>query len=74
MVREKVVDPELLFQIFNPMSIISAWEHYRENIESRRESGNQPSLFDAFEYLAEEAGKRYPDLKIGRPRWGYETE
>ena len=74
MVREKVVDPELLFQIFNPMSIISAWEHYRENIESRRKSGNQPSLFDAFEYLAEEARKRYPHMKIGRPRWGYETE
>jgi hypothetical protein len=72
MLREKIVDPDLLFQMFNPGSIITAWEHYRDNILARRKSRNQPALFEGFEYLAEEARKRYPEITPFRAQWGYE--
>jgi hypothetical protein len=74
MLKEKVVDSEMLFQLFNPVSIMTAWEHYREQIIARRETGNQPTLFEGFEYLAEEARKRNPDITPRKARWGYELE
>ena len=74
MLRERVIDPDLLYQIFTPVSILNAWEHYKANIEARRERLNDPTLFEAFEYLSDETRKRYPDLVITRSRWGYESE
>jgi len=38
MLKEKVVDPELLFQIYQPNSIMRAWESFEPSISFRRES------------------------------------
>ena len=63
MLRERVISPEMLFQLFNPASIMLAWEHYKVSILYRRENDDQPNLFDGFEYLAEEASKMLPEFR-----------
>jgi hypothetical protein len=72
MLKEKIIDPEMLFKIFNPTSIMTAWEHYKRSIMARREHRNQPDLFESFEFLADEARRRYPDITPSRAQWGSE--
>ena len=62
MLKEKVVNLELLFQIYQPNSIMRAWETFEPSITYRREKENNPSLMSAFEYLYEEVKKRYPNI------------
>ena len=69
MLREGFIEAELLFQMFNPGSILAAWEHYKENIASSRERRYQPDLFRGFEYLAIEAQKKYPEIVPTKPNW-----
>ena len=69
MLREGVISPEMLFQLFNPASIMIAWEHYKVFIFYRREHDDQPNLFDGFEYLAQEARKMLPDFSPEKPDW-----
>ena len=66
MLKEKVIYPDLLFRIYQPGSIMMAWEHYEGNIRHRREIANDPTLLDGFEYLYGEAKKRYPDINTDR--------
>jgi hypothetical protein len=73
MLKEGVIEPELLFKIFNPGGILSAWAHYKDNITTRRERYGPPNLFEGFEYLAQTAMERYPDLEPRRPRWREQT-
>ena len=55
--------------MFNPGSIIAAWEHYKENVASNRELRFQPDLFRGFKYLAMEAHKKNPEVVPTRPKW-----
>ena len=66
MLKEKVMEPELLFRIYQPRSIMIAWEHYEDNIKYRRETSKNPTLLDGFEYLYNETKNRYPDINTDR--------
>lgn len=68
LLKEGYIEGDLLFQIFNPGSIIAAWEHFKANILSRSKSRSQPDLFSGFEYLAMIARKKYPDVVPSRPQ------
>lgn len=62
MLKENYIESDLLFRMYNPKSIMHAWTHYEKNINDRRTSNNQPYLFSDFEYLANEAKKRHPEI------------
>jgi hypothetical protein len=62
MLKESIIEPDLLFQIYQPDSVLSAWEQYEVNIRYRREFTNDPTYQSGFEYLYVEAKKRYPDI------------
>ena len=62
MLKEKVIEPDLLYKIYTPSSILFTWEHYRENVLARRVETNDPNQLSEFEYLYEETKKRYPDI------------
>jgi len=62
MLKEKMMDPDLLFQIFNPQFIMRLWEKSENGIKGNRETNNYPTYMDAFEYLYNETKKRYPDI------------
>ncbi len=68
MLKEKVVDPDLLFKIYQPRSIITTWEHYERNIRHRREITNNSELLDCFEYLSLQAKKRVGDINTDMPK------
>ena len=62
LLKEKNVDPELLFQLYAPGSVISLWEKHLPHVEQVRELFNYPGLYSGFEYLYNEAKIRYPEL------------
>jgi hypothetical protein len=62
MLKENMMDPDLLYQIFNPRFIMRFWEKIEKNIRSHREGNNHPTHLAAFEYLYNETKKRYPDI------------
>ncbi len=67
MLKEDVIDPDLLFNIYQPRSIMVAWEHYEPNIRYRREVTNNPKLLEWFEYLYLEVKKRAPHITTDMP-------
>ena len=62
LLKEKMVEPDLLFQVFSPRSIIRFWERFGWHEKILRERANDPEHYEAFEYLYNEAKKRYPDI------------
>jgi hypothetical protein len=62
MLKEGVVDSDLLYKIHTPSSIIITWEHYKPNILARRIENNDPNHMIEFEYLYNETKKRYPEI------------
>ena len=62
MLKEKIIDPDLLYMIYQPHSILATWEHYRPNVIARREEIKDPNLLKEFEYLYDETKKRFPDV------------
>jgi len=62
MLKEKIIDPDLLYRIYTPFSILVTWEHYKSNVLARREEINDPNLWSEFEYLYEETKKRFPNI------------
>jgi hypothetical protein len=67
LLKEGLIDPELVFEIFNPMVIIQLWEKILPIEKETRRRNNHPKHYDAFEYLYEEAKKRYPDITPTNP-------
>jgi len=63
MLKEKMMDPELLFQIFSPRFIMRLWEFSKEVIYDNRTKNNFPTYMAAFEYLYNETKKRFPDIR-----------
>jgi hypothetical protein len=49
MLKEKIIDPDLLYKIYSPHSILATWEHYEPNVLARREEINDPNLLSEFE-------------------------
>ena len=62
MLKEKSIDPDLVFEIFTPRAIIITWEKYLPAIQDNRERFNNPRHYANFEYLYNEAKKRYPNI------------
>jgi hypothetical protein len=62
MLRQKTVDPDLMFRIFSPMVVIQVWEKFREHEMDTRKRYNHPTHYEDFEYLYNEAKKRFPEI------------
>ena len=60
--KEKDIDPEVIFQLYAPGSVISLWEKQLPVINYIKELFNYHGLYSGFEYLYNEAKSRYPDL------------
>lgn len=52
------VNPDLIFQLYNPNTVCKLWEQYEPVIKSRRERLNNPVLWENLEFLYSEAKKR----------------
>ena len=64
LLKEKGIDPELVFQLYAPNTIIGLWDMYEPIILDVRQRFNYPEYWEPFEYLYNEAKKRYPDLEL----------
>ena len=62
LLKEKGTDPELIFQLYSPNSIIGLWEQHESIINEVRTRFNHPTYWEPFEFLYKEAKKRYPEL------------
>jgi len=62
LIMENVADPELIFRLYPPGAVISLWETFSPYIQDVRNIRNSPDRNGAFEYLYNEAKKRYPDM------------
>jgi hypothetical protein len=62
LLREGLIDPDIVFEIFNPMVIIQLWEKLEPIERETRIRNNHPKHYEAFEYLYNEAKKRYPEI------------
>jgi len=60
-------DPDLIFQLYIPDTIIHIWELYEPITKMFREATNNPSFREPFEYLYTEAKNRQPQIKPCRP-------
>ena len=68
LLREGLIDPDIVFEIFNPMVIIQLWEKLEPIERGTRIRNNHPKHYEAFEYLYNEAKKRYPDITPRMPQ------
>ena len=69
LLKEGLIDPDLVFEIFNPMVIIQLWEKIRVVEFETRIRNKHPKHYDAFEYLYDEAKKRFPDITPTNPSY-----
>ena len=59
-------DPDLLFELYPHGAVMMLWEQFEPVIRYARERSNNPRRWKPFEYLYNEAKKRYPDIT---PSW-----
>jgi hypothetical protein len=64
LLQEKVIDPDLLFKVHAPATVFSAWKRFEPIVKGMRENTNDPTFFKAFEYLADEAKRRNPEITV----------
>ena len=62
LLRENLIDSDILFEIVPPHQILPLWKKFEPIIKQRRELTNNPSFLKAFEYLYNETIKRYPQI------------
>jgi hypothetical protein len=62
--KERLLEPEILYQFQQPMSNLAVWLKAEPVIKEWRKRYNDPTLFTSFEYLIEDIQRRYPDLSI----------
>ena len=67
LLKEKVADANLIFQLYPPMALINLWEQFEPVIRFTRESRNFPALYEPFEFIYNEAKKRYPEILPRNP-------
>jgi len=67
LLKEGVIEADLLFRYLPKIIIGTAWERYEPWITGLRASYNDPMFGEMFEYLKDEAKKQYPDIK--KPRF-----
>jgi hypothetical protein len=61
--KTREVDPELIFHLYHPNGIIHFWDKFRPVFMDIRERHEFPSYVEPFEYLFNEALKRYPSIR-----------
>ena len=62
LLRESDIEPELIFDLYNPVSVIEMWELHEPLIQEARTRFNYPNMWKPFEFLYTEAKKLYPDV------------
>ena len=63
-------DPDLIFELYQPDTVIRMWEQYEPVIKERRESLNNPILWESLEFLYKEARKRSRIIRSNPSRNG----
>ena len=66
LLQEKIADPELLFKVFDPVSLLTTWSKFEPIILEMRKQTNYEAQGEGFEYLANEARKRFPEINLIR--------
>ena len=66
MLKENMMDPELLYQLFPPLQTIAFWVRIEPIIKDYRERTNDTLYNSALEYMYNDAIKRFPDIKTRR--------
>jgi hypothetical protein len=66
LLQEKEADPDLIFKLYTPNSIIPTWEQFEPLVQNTRESHGFPDHWEPFEFLYNEAKKRYPEISRKR--------
>ena len=64
LLKQKMIDPDVLYQLFSPRFIMRLWEKTEKLIKNNREKRNFPTHMEAFEYLYHETKKRYPNIIV----------
>jgi hypothetical protein len=62
LLKQKLMDPDVLYQLFSPRFVMRLWEKIELVIKDNRDKRNYPTYLEAFEYLYHDAKKRYPDI------------
>ena len=62
MLKQKMMDPDLFYQVFPTGNIIRFWEKMENIILDYRETTKDVTYNEGFEYLYNEAKKRFPDI------------
>jgi hypothetical protein len=66
MLKQGIIDPDLLYQITGPRRLMLVWETIENIVQNYRETFNDPTFVESFEYLYNETKKRFPDIKTRR--------
>ena len=66
MLKEKMMDPDMFYQLFPPRQTMTVWERIEGIMKDYREISNDPTYCEAFEYMYNDAKKRYPVIKTRR--------
>jgi len=64
LLKEKVVSPDLFFDVFTPAHILTTWRRFEQPVKYMRTITNDPALWNGFEYIGNEAKKRYPEITL----------
>ena len=64
MLKEKVTDPNLLFELYPPSGVMTTWKKYEEFVRNMRSRSNDPLTYGGFEFLYDEAKRLYPNVGI----------
>jgi hypothetical protein len=62
LLMEKEADPELVFQLYSPHTIIRFWEAFKPVIMEARRGYNHSTYYKPLEHLYEEARRLYPEI------------
>jgi hypothetical protein len=64
--QKKEADPDLIFKLYTPNAIIPTWEQFEPIVQATREDHRFPEHYEPFEFLYNEAKKRYPEISLKR--------
>jgi hypothetical protein len=62
LLMENVADADVIFRLYPPGAVISIWEQFYPYIQYSRKIRKDPTKDEAFEFLYNEAKKRYPEV------------
>ena len=68
MLKEKMMEPDLFYQLFPPLQSMFVWERIEPIIKDYRERTNDTMYNTACEYMYNDAMKRFPHLISTRAR------